>query len=401
MKKLMILFSVAVFAAVFMVISKPMQGKAYATYSKWSTSNIGYYVDTTNDQGVDPTVFRADTFNALNAWHLQGGVNLTFTDKGTVTGATTGNDNKNVVMMRSDGNSAIATTYSSWSSSGIVDADIIIHETYPIFTSNQTCNGGFYALDTLTHEFGHFLGMAHSSVGTASMYYAENWCSTDIRSLDPDDISGIQTLYPVGSAGSSADISVSPKTLSFSADIQGSLPSPQSVTLSNTGTASSSWTTSSNQSFCHASPSSGTTAAGSSSPISVSMTIPSSTGTYSCIVSISDSKALNSPQQVSVSFAVTGTAPSDTTPPLVKITSPTDGSNVSGRVTIQATASDNVAISKVEFYIDNKLSATDTSYPYSYKWSINKRTTSGTHSITVKAYDPSGNTASASISVVK
>src|SRR5262249_11091006 len=53
----------------------------------------------------------------------------------------------------------------------------------------------------------------------------------------------------------------------------------------------------------------------------------------------------------------------DTTPPTTSITAPASGSTVSAGVTVSATASDNVGVSRVEFYLDGLLQSTDTSSP--------------------------------------
>jgi len=58
---------------------------------------------------------------------------------------------------------------------------------------------GINFLQVATHEFGHSLGMQHSSVATAVMFpyymgYNPNY------HLDPDDVSGIQSLYGVASS---------------------------------------------------------------------------------------------------------------------------------------------------------------------------------------------------------
>ena len=45
---------------------------------------------------------------------------------------------------------------------------------------------------------GHQLGLGHSSVSTATMYPSLGLCSTSGRSLDPDDLAGIERLYPGG-----------------------------------------------------------------------------------------------------------------------------------------------------------------------------------------------------------
>lgn len=92
--------------------------------------------------------------------------------------------------------------------------------------------------------------------------------------------------------------------------------------------------------------------------------------------------------------------PSDTIPPTVSITNPLNGSIVkpNSKLNIQATASDNIAISKVEFYQGTTLKCTDTTSPYSCIWSVpGKKNTN--YTITVKAYDSSNNTSSASVSV--
>ena len=90
----------------------------------------------------------------------------------------------------------------------------------------------------------------------------------------------------------------------------------------------------------------------------------------------------------------------DTTPPTVSMTSPTNGSTVSGNVTVSANASDDKAVAKVEFYRDSGIQiGTDNSYPYSITWNSTS-TTNGSHTLYAKAYDTSNNTAiSATVSV--
>jgi hypothetical protein len=84
--------------------------------------------------------------------------------------------------------------------------------------------------------------------------------------------------------------------------------------------------------------------------------------------------------------------PVDTTPPIVAIVAPTNGVTVSGTVTVSANATDNIGVTKVEFWINNKLTATATSSPYSFNW--NTRKLSGTQTIVAKAFDGAGNSAS-------
>lgn len=90
----------------------------------------------------------------------------------------------------------------------------------------------------------------------------------------------------------------------------------------------------------------------------------------------------------------------DTINPSVSITFPINGSTVrkNSNVTIQATASDNVGVSKVEFYVAGSIVCTDTAAPYSCVWRVPKPPRV-TYSIQAKAYDTSNNSAQHSISI--
>src|SRR5436190_17227007 len=56
--------------------------------------------------------------------------------------------------------------------------------------------------------------------------------------------------------------------------------------------------------------------------------------------------------------------PPDTIPPTTSITSLANGATVSGTISVTASASDNVGVTKVEFYVDGALQTTDTTSPY-------------------------------------
>src|SRR4051794_6387352 len=85
----------------------------------------------------------------------------------------------------------------------------------------------------------------------------------------------------------------------------------------------------------------------------------------------------------------------DATAPTVSITSPANGSTVSGTVTIAASASDNVGVAKVEFYVDGAIRTTDTTSPYSYSWNTTTFANSS-HTLVAKAYDAAGNVGTSS-----
>ena len=84
--------------------------------------------------------------------------------------------------------------------------------------------------------------------------------------------------------------------------------------------------------------------------------------------------------------------------PSVTITFPAPGAAVSGTVHIQATASDNGTITRIEFYVDDALVATDLSSPYSFDWDTSMYT-NGLHKIRATAYDDLGQPGSQEIGV--
>lgn len=90
-------------------------------------------------------------------------------------------------------------------------------------------------------------------------------------------------------------------------------------------------------------------------------------------------------------------APSDTIAPTVSITSPANGAAIArnAQVTIAATASDNMGVTKVEFYVNNTLTCTDTSSPYSCAWKM-PGTKNATYTIIAKAFDAAGNVGTSS-----
>lgn len=83
----------------------------------------------------------------------------------------------------------------------------------------------------------------------------------------------------------------------------------------------------------------------------------------------------------------------DTTPPVVSMTSPTEGAVLSGTASLSATASDNVGVTKVEFYRDGSaLLGAALFSPYT----VTLDTTTvpnGSYAFTAKVYDAAGNAA--------
>ncbi len=89
----------------------------------------------------------------------------------------------------------------------------------------------------------------------------------------------------------------------------------------------------------------------------------------------------------------------DTTDPVISISAPTDGEEISGSIDISVTASDaGSGIAQVEFFIDGVSIGTDSSSPYSYSWDTTT-VINGNYTIMAVAHDGAGNSASSSITV--
>jgi len=88
----------------------------------------------------------------------------------------------------------------------------------------------------------------------------------------------------------------------------------------------------------------------------------------------------------------------DAVPPTVAITIPSAGASLSGSLYINAQASDNMEVTKLEFYFDTRLLATLTAMPYYIPWDASLEAP-GPHTLSVKGYDPKGNVGVASIPI--
>ncbi len=90
----------------------------------------------------------------------------------------------------------------------------------------------------------------------------------------------------------------------------------------------------------------------------------------------------------------------DTTAPTVSITNPANNATVARRstVTITATASDNVGVTRVEFLVNGALQCTDTTVAYSCNWNV-PNTRNQTYQLQARAFDQAGNVGTAIIQV--
>jgi hypothetical protein len=134
-------------------------------------------------------------------------------------------------------------------------------------------------------------------------------------------------------------------------------------------------------------------------------------GTHTLEATARDAAGNTSSSSISVTTQNTVTPPPTTdttlpTPdamPIVNLTSPLSGQAFDKSLNLAATASDDVAVTKVEFWLDSKLLATDKSAPYSYSLRVRKpdRLSYGSHTATARAFDGAGNAASSAVTVTR
>lgn len=168
----------------------------------WGTSTVPYYV---NPQNLYMTENDALAAIAVGASTWTGIANIQLVYAGTTSGSSLSMDRVNEVFFRNDSSGYIAETYWWYDGSGhLIDADIVFHENFKFYSQTGGCNGdGYFVANTAAHEFGHALGLGHSSIDTASMWANSYACETVRETPDPDDIAGLGSLYP-GSTNTTA-----------------------------------------------------------------------------------------------------------------------------------------------------------------------------------------------------
>ena len=166
---------------------------------KWPTSAVPYLVNPANAD-VTPQAALAAVQAAAAAWSLQSLADVQLQYAGPTDSTVFDYDAANRVFFSNESSGGTIAVCQWWYiGSEIVDADIKFYDGgFKFFTGTAGCASGMFVEDVGTHEFGHFLGLGHSNVGSATMYPTISYCSQSGRSLDADDVAGIEAIYPAG-----------------------------------------------------------------------------------------------------------------------------------------------------------------------------------------------------------
>ena len=110
--------------------------------------------------------------------------------------------------------------------------------------------------------------------------------------------------------------------------------------------------------------------------------------------------AANNVGSNSISVTVQNSAVADLTAPTVAITSPSDGTKITSRILqINVAGTDNIAVTKLELYIDGKLFGTSTASSATFSWNTMKAA-AGSHTLQAYAYDAAGNVGASTLVTV-
>jgi len=97
--------------------------------------------------------------------------------------------------------------------------------------------------------------------------------------------------------------------------------------------------------------------------------------------------------------AAIGGSGADTNSPTVNIVSPANGATVSGIITAQVSAADNIGVVSVNLSVDGNSLGTNASSPFGFSWNTTT-VINGSHTLLATARDAAGNASSFSVTVM-
>ena len=225
----------ALLTAALAVVVTALPAAYYLNGPRWGTRTVDYYINPANAD-VSEAAATAAIQAGADTWGSQSNADFRFYYVGRTSSSNLDYNGKNEVFFRNtSAGSTIAETY-WWADGGghLLDADIVFYDGgMQFFTGSSGCANGIYIEDTAAHEFGHALGLGHSADPEATMYYVTSWCSTSGRSLNNDDLSGVEALYPASGGASNTAPSLAISSPSNNSSLTGGLLTTFSATASD------------------------------------------------------------------------------------------------------------------------------------------------------------------------
>lgn len=180
----------------------------------WPTSCIAYATNRLGTQDLDPADTRAIIRKTFQAWSdvpcPDGGVaSMTFQELEPIACKKSQYNkaapNVNVILFQDDDwkyrgiDGTLAKTSVTYNdeTGEIYDADIEVNTANNTVTISDDPAKIQYDLQAImTHEVGHFIGVAHSADPSAVMFASYSPGSTAQRTLTPDDVDAVCAIYP-------------------------------------------------------------------------------------------------------------------------------------------------------------------------------------------------------------
>lgn len=183
----------------------------------WYTRCLPLWLNSRGSQTLNQAQLEIDLITSLRAWDEVSCTDLSFIFQGQVDSDFVGYDtntnaeNHNLITFVSqpgqwlyDPNALALTTVTMCVNDTvecpigtIIDADIEINEIGHRFTTSENSEAQIDFANALTHELGHLIGLDHSSIIEATMYFQQPIGETSKRSLARDDQEAVCALFPV------------------------------------------------------------------------------------------------------------------------------------------------------------------------------------------------------------
>ncbi|AWV90484.1 matrixin family metalloprotease [Bradymonas sediminis] len=179
----------------------------------WSSNRqpLNYYINQNGVSTVPMTSLSRIIQDSFNAWSEPCCSGFSANYRGT-THLGSPNSNREMVLTFEENNwpaqmgnvnvTVAVTLFQASNDCSIYAAPILYNAVkFDFCTSGNNCTD---LQSITTHEIGHSLGLNHSNHADATMYYAYTG-GTSARTLSPDDIAGVCTLYPDNSCNCATD----------------------------------------------------------------------------------------------------------------------------------------------------------------------------------------------------
>lgn len=160
-----------------------------------NVSVVDIFVNSGNTQGILSADVSSQAANSVAQWN--GKSRITIRQNST---ASSNQENLNELFFSNDpsifaggtGVVGITQVFFKSNTGEMIEADILLNDNFNFSTDVNDAN---YLGNVITHEMGHFMGLGHSQVPAASMFYALSYGQSQIA---PDDKAGVYSIYPTG-----------------------------------------------------------------------------------------------------------------------------------------------------------------------------------------------------------